>query len=558
MNHSDANQWKRIAACFMELAELPPHEQQIALAKLRQEDKSLFEAVKQLLEEESSLHPILHTSSPDIWNTESDIQLVGSQIGPYFLADHMGSGGMGSVFLAERRMEDFDQKVALKLIRPGNTGEEAIERFREERQILANLTHPGIARLYDGGTTESGRLYFTMELVDGQDILTFLNTQNAELSTRIQYFLAIVRAIAYAHTRLVLHLDLKPGNILVNEEGEIKVLDFGVARRLDNEVFVFANESAGSKQPYTLAYGAPEQLLGEMLSTRSDIYSLGVLLYQILTDQLPVSPEDDDWMLYRDKVLAGKIHLPSSQSKFPHTIINRNKLEGDLDTIAMKCLERNPEDRYNSVEQLISDLEAYLEDRPISLKRHESAYTFGKFLKRNRTWITTLGIALIGLILLISFYTQQLQSERNEAIKEARKNEALLNFVTDIFQEADPFYARGDTLTVYDLLSQASLRIDTALIDQPDLYTEMVYTLGDIYIGLGEYDLADSMAQKGLQIAVGEPALYQSSTHARLLQLLGSIHHVNGAYQLALQTAEEGLAFSDLLDDDDEGIMPIL
>lgn len=532
MNPKDHQQWQRISEEFHALVDLPSEAQQQRLKALEAEDGSLYQAVVELLDQEKALHPALQTRATASWDLGQDEALVGTDLGPYRLTQLLGSGGMGSVFLAERNQEDFEQTVALKLIRPGGFTEDAIERFRQERQILASLAHPHIARLYDGGQTEEGRLFFTMERVEGKDLLSFL--EHANLDVRIDLFLQLCKAIAYAHTRLVLHLDLKPSNILVNDQGEVKVLDFGVAEKFDVSTVDFSPHPSGSRR-YTLAYGAPEQLLGHPVSTRTDLYSLGVLLYEILTGRLPIEVGTASYAQDKQKLVNQPI-LPPSQK------VDSARLRGDLDAIVMTCLARNPDERYASVEQLIADLEAWKQQRPISLRRNERGYVAQKFLRRNRSWLTGVAVAVSALLFLGTFYTIRLQQERNRALNEAQKNEQLLSFVTDIFQKADPFIAQGDTLTVYDLLGQAQTRVETELTTQPGLYAEMMKTLGAIYLALNEYERADSLVQRALTTMDDHPDLRETVLHGELLFLKSDLEYGLGKYEEAEQTARKGLA----------------
>ena len=445
---------------------------------------------------------------------------------------------MGSVFLAKRTTGDFDREVALKLIRSGNFGEEATQRFRQERQILAQLVHPGIARLYDGGTSEDGRPFFTMEYVEGESIIDFLNKKGALLKERLQYFLDICKAISYAHSRLVLHLDIKPSNILVNEEGEAKVLDFGVAENVSEAEK--SGTTSGSNR-YTLAYGSPEQLRQAPLSTRSDVYSLGVLLYQILTGQIPFPSKDDTTTAYKEIILSGKAKSTRVLTEFAASDIQSSTLLGDLDAIIMKCLEKEAEKRYGSVDAVIADVEAYLTDRPISLRPNDSWYGLQKYTFRNRSWLSAVAAGLLAIIILGVYYTTEVTKERNEALAESRKNEQLLGFVTDIFQEADPRYAQGDTLTVFDLLDQASERIDSTLEDEPELYAEMHFAIAEIYLGMGSYNKADTLAKAGLRMVDEHQDLQGGDLQSKLFYLESDIYYGLGDYQESRRTAKEGL-----------------
>lgn len=540
----DKEQWQKVSEVFNELIDLSDEDQASALSKLAKTDYDIYQAILPLLKEESSIHPALQTNATHPWSVEEDMSLAGTNISIYRLVELIGSGGMGSVFLAERSVGDFDRTVALKLIKPGGIKEDAIRRFRKERQILANLTHPGIARLYDGGESSEGRLFFTMEYVPGNDILSFLADQQADFNQRLELFLSVAKAISYAHAQLVLHLDIKPGNILVDEQGQVKILDFGVAENVYERVGEQDLSKVNQSQQYTLAYGSPEQLSGKPTSTKSDIYSLGVLLYQILTGELPVSPDTGNPTEYKQAVLAANSPLASTASSFPHPSITKPKMAGNMDLILAKAMAKEEGERYASVDQLVSDLEAHLDQKPISLRKDDSLHVVSLFFSRNRAWLSILVIALLGLTVLGSYYTIQLQKERNQAIAEANKNKELLNFVTSIFEEADPFYAQGDTLTVYDLLSQGSHRVDSLLQGEPELHAEMLYTLGELYHGLGDYGNADSMIGKAVDVLERNPTLKPSQLQAKILFLLSNVEYAYGEYEAAEKSANDALGIA--------------
>lgn len=542
MNFKYPQSWQLVSEVFHELIDLPDEQRQKRLADLKHEDLSLYSAVSKLLEEEAALHPALKTGPTITWDTSEDELLIGTEIGPYRLTRLLGSGGMGAVFLAERIHGDFEQEVALKLIRPGDFSPSTIERFRQERQILASLAHPHIARLYDGGQTQAGRLFFTMEQVTGQDIVSHLNQTKADLPTRIKLFLQVCQAIAHAHTRLVLHLDLKPNNVWVNEQATVKVLDFGVAEQFEVSKANPA-EQPGIHRRYTLAYGAPEQLLGEPVSTRTDLYSLGVLLYEILTGTLPIAAEAKSLNQGHEKLFQQPITLPSEKGHVEGLIAPR-QLKGDLDRIVMACLAKDPNDRYASVDQLIVDLQAWQQGRPISLRREDRPYVWKKFVRRNRRWLTGIAVAIVALLILGIYYTLRLREQRNYAQSEVRKNEQLLRFVTDIFQKADPFISQGDTLTVYDLLDQAQSRIEQNLVDQPDLYVAMVTTLGNIYQGLNEYERADSLLRQADTLFQRHLALRNTPTHSNWLFLKSDVLYGLGQYAEAEKIARMGLSMA--------------
>lgn len=524
----NASGWAKVSALYHELVDLETDVRQERMEVLAREDAELYEELKKLLAAEDDLHPVLQTDATHPWQLGDDTALVGVDIGPYHLLEHLGSGGMGSVFRAERLGDDFDREVALKLVRPGALSEEAKQGFRQERQILASLTHPGIARLYDGGTNEDGRLYFSMELVEGVDLMKYVSAREAGLAERLSLFLEVARAIAYAHARLVLHLDLKPANILVSAEAGLKVLDFGVAERLQEGEQSRQAVEGQSQYRYTLAYAAPEQLRGEAVSTRTDIYSLGVLLYQLLCAKLPVPYERETPLAYRAKVLRTQISPPSKIFGVPG--IASAQLVGDLDMIVMHCLSADPEDRYASVDQLIADLEAYQQARPISLRQQDNWYVLKRFARRQRAVLLSLAAGFVALLLLGTYYTLQVQAQRDQALREAQKNETLLNLMTGIFLEADPIYAQGDTLTIYDLLAQTERRLDTTLESQPELWMPINNTLASIYLGINEYEQAEKLIKRSIALIEADSLAVPLTLQRQSWFILGDWQFGQGLY----------------------------
>ena len=270
----NANQWEHVERIFFEVVDLPPAEQDARMERLAQEQPEIFREVQELLKEEQRLHPLLKTEPSLGWQGWEDADLVGTQIGAYRLDSLLGSGGMGSVFLAQRADGNFEQTVALKLMKEGIYNAHTVKGFLQERQILAQLQHPHITRLLDGGVYDGDRPFYTLEYVEGMPLDIYCEKNAPDLGQRLSLFLQICEAVQYAHSQLILHLDLKPANILVDQLGEVKLLDFGIARLLDQA----SQEADNSYQPerrYTLAYAAPEQVNLEPLTTASDVYAIG-------------------------------------------------------------------------------------------------------------------------------------------------------------------------------------------------------------------------------------------------------------------------------------------
>ncbi len=343
--------------------------------------------------------------------------LSGSTLGPYRLVREIGRGGMGTVYLAERSDGEFVQHAAIKVLRPGLEGRESERRFRQERQILARLDHPGIARLLDGGTTAEGTPYFVMELVAGEPCTEYCDERQLGVGGRLELFLEVTTAVQYAHRQLVVHRDLKPSNILVTREGRVKLLDFGIAKLLEEDPADTGLTSAG-RQVLTLSHASPEQIRGEPVTTASDVYSLGVLLYELLTGRSPYGPAGTSRATLERAVLETEPPPPSAG----------RELSRDLDAIVLKTLRKAPAERYPSVEAFAQDVRSYLEGRPVTARRGTSRYRASRFVRRHAVSLAVAGI-VVGLFLLAGvLHTKRLARERSVAVREAEKAFLVTDF----------------------------------------------------------------------------------------------------------------------------------
>ncbi|MCP4661395.1 MAG: serine/threonine protein kinase, partial [bacterium] len=324
-------------------------------------------------------------------------------VGPYRLLRRIGQGGMSTVYLAVRGDDEYHRRVAVKIVRQGVEGEERLHRFRTERQILASLDHPSIARLYDGGTTDQGTPYFVMEYVEGLPVDEYCDRYCLSVRERLELFRKVCSAVHYAHQNLVVHRDLKPSNILVNADGVPKLLDFGIAKLLNPELSFHPEPTATWVRMMTPHYASPEQVRGKMITTASDVYSLGVLLYELLTGHLPHlfnerSPQEIEQLLTevepaRPSAVVGREEAASGTSRAlgsqrhvcgmrPEQL--RRRLSGDLDTIVLMALRQEPQRRYTSVQQFSEDVRRHLAGLPVMARKATPAYRIRKFLRRNR------------------------------------------------------------------------------------------------------------------------------------------------------------------------------
>jgi serine/threonine-protein kinase len=430
---------------------------------------------------------------------------IGRRLGPYRLVRELGRGGMGTVFLAERDDRELDQRAAIKLLHRGLETAEIVARFRAERQILARLDHPSIARLFDGGTTEDGRPYFVMELIEGRPIDTYCDEERLPVRARLALVLQVLDAVREAHRNLIVHRDIKPSNVLVTADGRPKLLDFGVAKILDPEGAPDLTH-LGSSRPMTLAWASPEQVRGEPVTTATDVYALGVLLYRLLTGRHPSPVEAKPAREVERPILEHRPERPSAAC--PSRSLAR-QLRGDLDTIVLAALAKEPAERYGSVERLAEDLTLHLQGRPITFRPTPWPARAVKFVRRHR-WgvaaaalILALGVSFAGSLTVLSARTAR---ERDRATRVA-------SLLVDLFEIADE--RRGSSITARELLDQGTDRVLHRLQKQPETQGTLLRTLGRLYSQLGLYDRAVEVLQKSVAVERG-----RGEVHPELVQAL--------------------------------------
>ena len=442
------------------------------------------------------------------------------QIGPYQTIEAIGHGGMGAVYRAERIDGAFAHQVAIKLLHRDMDNPELRARFLAERQILANLSHDQIARLLDGGVTTEGRPYFVMEYVDGVPITSFCKEQCLTLTELLRLFLDVTEAVTYLHTHLVVHRDLKPSNILVDVNGRVKLLDFGIAKLLDDSETSPITRTA--EQILTPQYAAPEQILGKPVTTATDVYALGVLLFELLTGQRPHDRDVlDERSIARETTTAPSSVLRSSQTAdmAPERHAARDgpswevaaswrRIHGDLDSICLKALRAEPDARYRSAEQLSDDLQRYLDGLPVRARKGTVAYRLGKLVQHHRyTALTTavaLTVAIAGFVHERSLRTAA-EHAQLEAQREAAKAVAVSDFLRELLSSSNPMKAQGREVTVTDVLSRAAARIDESpeLANQPAVEAILRRTIGHTYTSLGQYGEAKPHLERAIELSGG-------------------------------------------------------
>jgi eukaryotic-like serine/threonine-protein kinase len=453
----------------------------------------------------------------------STMRVEGQRIGPYGLLRELGRGGMGVVYLAER--EDLEKRVALKLVSGGLASPERVERFLFERRLLAQLEHPHIARVLDAGVRPDGTPWFAMEYVKGEPLDTYCDGRQLSVRDRLVLFEQVCEAVSYAHRNLVVHRDLKPSNILVTEAGEVKLLDFGIAKLLADDAQLGARSTRTETRILTPEYAAPEQICGDPITTATDVYTLGVLLYELLTGRRPYALAARGALAMELAILEEKAERPSTAvsralerlegegrtaSLTPELIAAtrnttverlRRQLRGDLDTIALKALAKEPGRRYQSAERLLDDLRRHRQGLPVAARPDTLAYRAAKFVRRHRVGVVAAWLVALSLVSGLAaalWQAERAARERDVAMRERDKAEQVVGFMTGMLSAADPSEARGDTLNVYDLLARSETRVDTALARQPEVRAEMWDVLGRVYRSLGEYKKAKPLLERAL------------------------------------------------------------
>jgi serine/threonine protein kinase len=392
-----ADNWEQVQQIFLAVADLADAERAHVLEQMCQGDKALRAEVESLLDADLT-NPIEIEATIESEATAALLYrppVEGSRVGPYRLIREIGRGGMGSVYLAERADEQYESEVAIKLVRPGFDIDFILRRFRRERQILARLQHPNIARLFDGGTTEDQIPYLVMEYIRGSWITAYAAEHRLGVEERLKLFLPVCSAVEYAHRAFIVHRDLKPANILIDQSGTPKLLDFGISKLLHSEAQQDTAETQGIRM-ITPDYASPEQIVGDPVTIASDIYSLGVVLYELLTGERPHRIEKTTPLAVERAICLEPTVTPSAAVRGNPALSKR--LAGDLDTIILCAMQKEPERRYTSVEQLAEDMRRHLDHRPVLARPDSLSYRAGKFIRRNRVSLTLAALVAVAAV----------------------------------------------------------------------------------------------------------------------------------------------------------------
>ncbi len=520
--------WDEIDRIFDAALDMPVPERAAFLAEACAGRPIILRQIERLLaasdeaKEADFLAPLPHQlNGASVRHFMGEEQLpAGEKVGVYEIVRPIGRGGMGVVYLAERSFGRFKKPVALKVVKRGMDTEEIVQRFRFERQILAGLEHAHIARLLDGGVTEDGLPYFVMEYVEGKPIDQYCDDRKLTIRQRLKLFKAVCEAVAYAHRNLVVHRDLKPGNVLVSADGEVKLLDFGIAKLVDPDTSTSTVPiTDAAERRMTPEYAAPEQVRGEATTTATDVYALGVILYEMLSGHRPYRFKTRLLTEIEEKICQEVPGRPSTavlraegddtpdeigrqRSLSPGKL--RKVIAGDLDAITMMALKKEPELRYASAGELARDLGRYLERRPVRAARDTAAYRLRKFVERYRTTVMVAAFAAFTIVAGAGTTWWQSYEKRQEAQRvqdEIRGRNATIAFMERIFERVDPDRPQAYTFTATDLIESGLEGIES-LHDVPEIQANFINEIGRISVNAGQIDLADSLHQAAYTILV--------------------------------------------------------
>lgn len=549
----DPQHWQRLQRLFEAALELSPSARGEFLDRACGGDAALREAVERLLRQDATGDQALHAGVGAVAAEVADSHLgrrIGERLGAWRITGHIADGGMGAVYRAERADGEYQQQAAIKLLNPAFVSSGAKARLEAERQILAGLAHPNIARLLDGGRTDDGVPYLVLEYVDGEPIDAWCDRQALDTRARLRLMIKVCRAVDYAHRNLVVHRDLKPSNILVDTRGEPQLLDFGIAKLVEGG----AGLTRSGHRVLTPSHASPEQVTGGPVTTVTDVYALGVLLYDLLAGRAPYASEPSSAVALAREIVEGDPAPPSSavtgassrriaaaQARGQRLTATRlaRELAGDLDNIVLMALRKEPERRYASAQAMAEDIERSLAHLPIRARPDSVSYRAAKFLRRHRVAVPVSALALLLALGAGAGFTWRLALERDLALAaEARASKAA-NFTASILGRTSASEDAARLVSVRELLDRAAERLEEELRDEPEVALRVGLALGDAYTSWGAYEEGYAQALVALELAEALDAARQA---AIALRLLGTVTHGLGRLDESLDWTERAEA----------------
>jgi len=557
------NEWKKIEAILDRVLELPADRRSLFVRQACKGDEDLIkevESILQAIEESEQAHFLQHAweDNKDLLNdfsgsldsSHDEESIIGMRVGPFKITELAGSGGMATVYRGERVDGQFHQSVAIKIIKQGIYSQKTALRFKDEQEILAGLHHPHIAQLYDGGLTSNDIPYLIMEYVDGIPIDRYAEKYKLTITQRLDLFEKVCEAVQYAHNNLVVHRDLKSQNILVNANGDVKILDFGVAKLMKPTTEAAAHPSSHEEHFWTPQYAAPELVKNNSISTAGDIYALGVLLYKLMSGAFPFEMMGKSYSEMRQLILN---EIPEKPSKALGQLVNKQeiasnrqvtvsrlqkKLKGDLDCIIGKAIRKDPELRFESVRHFIEEIQRYREDLPLLARKGNAGYKLEKFLHRNAVPVASFFVTLIILATTITYYTIRLTKQRNKALSESHKAHLVTDFMVDIFKDADPYHQKNRDITAREILDKGTQKIRKEIKGEPEIKATLLSNIGSIYEDLGLYKKAGPLLHEALSI---RQKLYNQDNYdlANSLHMWADYNEMRGYFKKAKKYFKE-------------------
>jgi len=471
----DAERWNQVQSLFKEIVELDEKTRETRLNEVSSTDPGIVEEVRALLQADADKTSILDGFAIDSIDISSLFSLEGMQIGPFKIIREIGSGGMGNVYMAERTKGGFDQTVALKFIKFGMGSDKAVRRFESERSILARLQHPNIARLVDGGLTGDNHPWFAMEFAEGENLVSYCNRLDLSAEERLKLFLDVIEAVQYAHKNLVIHCDLKPGNIFVTADRDkprVKLLDFGIAQILEE-----SEADPLEMKAMTRAYASPEQLGGEPASTACDIYSLGVVLSQLLSGCHP-------------------------DIEFRPNDCRPKNMNPELEAICNKAMKSAPAQRFENASEMGEEIKAWLDERPVSCYSVKPGYRMRKWIVRNKASSFIAIFFIISLVITILLYTLELKEETEKAQNEAARATRIAEVLGSSLRSIDPMQNGGQELTARRMVDMSTGYIQNQLAGDSRTKSELLIMMAGIYANLNAFEVADSVSRTAEELMI--------------------------------------------------------
>ncbi|MCW9707193.1 serine/threonine-protein kinase [Fodinibius salsisoli] len=533
--------WDNVETIIDEVLSLPKSKRAKYISCACKDDKQLKGKVTEFLESifnsegwledpkkyKENFYQAIADDVDDLGSTNT---LLGCNVGAYTIKEELGRGGMGAVYRAERSDGTFEHQVAIKVIRSGRATPENVRRFERERNILAGLNHPGIAQLFDGGVTDNCVPYLIMEYVKGIRIDQYCEKHDLTVDKRTELFMQVLKAVMHAHENLVIHRDLKPDNILVTQQGQVKILDFGISKLLEKSDPRQQDRTLTHARVLTPKYAAPEQIKEEPVTTATDLYALGTIFYELISGNHPLQLENKSYF-DTERIILEKEPPPPSLNLTTERSDLKNKIRGDLDAISCKALRKEPDQRYRMANHFLYDLTNYQQGLPISVHADSFRYRSKKFLQRNKYILA----AVVGFVVLIftfaSIYTWRITEERNAAQAQASKAAQVTDFMVELFEVQNPTESLGSDVTA-DQLIQRGIERASKLENQPIVQAQMFSAVGRAQRRLGNYDKAENLLLKALNLRKNHLGLNHSET-AKSLDHLGLLKIEAGKFKIA-------------------------